>query len=166
MKARCPPDRRAEAEAGTSIVEVIVATTLLAIGVLVVLTSFGAADEAADAGDRRSTAARLAGSELEAVRAFAYDEVGIALTDADYVRRFERRPTVTGAVNRVEAVGFAEIDGTRYEVRRHITWSPIEVRGVTNREGYKLVTVVVRWTDTVGDHEVRQDTGLYEATTP
>ena len=156
-----PPDRRAETEAGTSIVEVMVATLLLSVGVLALLTSVGAAERATAAGDRRSIAVRMATGELEVIRSLPYDEIGIATGDAGHVARFEGRPTVTETHNRVEAIGRLIDGSTTFEVRRHVTWAPVDVGGSRIATGYKLATVIVTWTDPAGRHEVRQDTGLY-----
>ncbi len=155
------PHRRADAEAGTSIVEVLVATSLLAIGVLVVLTSIGAAERATTAGERRAAAVRLAIGELETIRSHRYDEIGIAPGADGYRPRFEGRPTVNEPVNRVEATGLVDDGTTVYEVRRHVTWSPIEVGASRIDDGFKLVTVIVDWTDPAGAHQVRLDTGIY-----
>ncbi|MEL6983784.1 MAG: hypothetical protein AAFO29_15270, partial [Actinomycetota bacterium] len=105
MKGLFHPDRLAEGEAGTSIVEVMVATLLLAVGVLALLTSIGAAERATAAGDQRSIAVRLATGELEVLRSLRYAEIGIATGAAGYVPRFEGRSTVTEAINRVELGG-------------------------------------------------------------
>ena len=157
--------RLADTEAGTSIVEAMVATLLVAVGVLAVVSSLGAADRAASVGDRRSSAVRLAASELETVRSRPYDQVGIAAGSDGYQPRFEGRSTVTGPVNAVDAIGRATVGGTSFDIRRHVTWQPIDAGGTRVAEGFKLVTILVTWTDSVGDHTVRQDTGIYAAGT-
>jgi len=162
MAGVAPSPPRPDGEAGFSIVEAIVATMLLAVGVLAAVASLGAAARSEAAGNHRQEAARLASSELEAVRAVPYAEVGIALASPGYVPRFEGRTTVTVTVSRVEATGTQTIGGTVYAVRRHITWAPIQNGAVRNAQGYKWVTVVVSWTDATGSHQVRQDTGRYE----
>ncbi len=160
--APCQP-RPDHGEAGFTIVEAIVATMLLAVGVLTVVASLGAAARSEAAGEHRQEAARLASSEVEAIRAVPYPEVGIALASPGYAARFESRPTVTAAVNRVEATGTQIVGGTTYAIRRHVTWAPIQVGAVRHAQGYKWATVIVSWTDATGAHQVRQDTGRYEA---
>ena len=144
----------------------MVATLLLAVGVLALLTSVGAAERATAAGDQRVVAVRLASGELEVLRSLPYDDIGIATGSSGYVPRFEGRPTVTGTVNRVDATGEVTEGSTTFSLRRHLTWRPIEVGGVRVDTGYKLATVIVSWTDAAGPHEVRQDTGLYAASEP
>ncbi|MDH4365864.1 MAG: hypothetical protein OEY70_17445 [Acidimicrobiia bacterium] len=162
MAGVAPSQARLDGEAGFSIVEAIVATMLLAVGVLAVVASMGAAARTEAAGGHRQEAARLASSELETIRAFPYAEVGIALTSRGYLPRFESRPTVTGAVNRVDATGTRTVGGTTYAIGRHVTWAPIQVGAVRNNQGYKWATVLVSWTDATGSHQIRQDTGLYQ----
>ncbi|MEZ5411990.1 MAG: hypothetical protein R2761_28400 [Acidimicrobiales bacterium] len=162
MAGVAPSQARLDGEAGFSIVEAIVATMLLAVGVLAVVASIGAAARTEAAGGHRQEAARLASSELESIRAVPYTEVGVALTSLGYVPRFEGRPTVTAAVNRVDATGTQAIGGTSYAIRRHITWVPVQVGAVRNSQGYKWATVLVSWTDASGSHQIRQDTGLYQ----
>ena len=161
MTGRPPAHGRTEAEAGTSIVEVLVATALLSVGVLVVLASIGAAERATAAGERRSAAVRLASDELESIRSLRYDDIGIAPSSDGYVPRFEGRPTVSGSVNRVEASGTTDDGATTFDVERHVTWSAIDVGGARIDDGFKLVTVVVAWSDPAGDHRIRHDTGIY-----
>lgn len=162
MTASISPWRRADAEAGTSIVEVMVATLLLSVGVLAVVTSLGAATRAARTGDLRSIAVRVAADELEVVRAMPFDQIGISAADPAYQLRFEGRSTVSEAVNRIGATGDVVIDDMAFDIRRHVTWRPIDVGGSRINEGFKLVTIVVTWTDPAGDHEVRQDTGIHD----
>jgi hypothetical protein len=145
-----------------SIPEVLVTTMLLALGVGAVVGTLGAAGEATASGRHQSVAAGLASGELEAIRAVAYDDVGIAPSDPGYVPRFESRNTVTEAVNRVEPLDQVEVDGTTFDLRRHVTWSPIDVGPTRIAEGYKRLTVIVTWEDGTGDHRLRLDSGLYE----
>lgn len=156
-----PSDR--DADAGTTIVEIIVATMILSVGVLAVLTSFGSATKASSAADHRATAARIATSEIEAVRALSHDAVGIATSSPGYVSRFEGRDTVNDGPARVEGRSEVTVGTTRYEIRRYVTWAPIQVDATRIARGYKHVTVVVGWSDAMGAHEVRLDSGVHGA---
>jgi hypothetical protein len=167
MKASIAPNRRADPEAGTSVVEMMVATLLLSVGALAVVASIGAAARATRAGELRSVAVQLAADELEAVRAVPFDQIGISTADPDYEIRFEGRRTVTETANRIEATGQIVIDQITFDLRRQVTWGAIEVGGARIEEGFKQVTIIVTWTDPSGSHEVRQDTGIYDvASTP
>ena len=137
------------------------ATMLLGVGVLAVLSSLGAATTATSVADGRSTAVRLATTELETLRSWPYDDVGISTSSRGYRSRFEKRRTVSDGDSRVEAKDEITVDNVVYEVRRHVTWASIKVGRSVTRQGYKVVTVIVSWEDRVGDHSVRQDTGLY-----
>jgi Tfp pilus assembly protein PilV len=158
-------ERRAwgtDREAGVSIVEVLVASMLLAVGVGAVVVSLGAASEVTATGRHHSVAADLATGELEAARAVTYEELGIAVSSPGYLPRFEGRDTVTETVNQISPTGQATVDETTFDLRRHVTWADIDVGGTRITEGYKHVTVIVAWTDGSGDHQLRLDSGIYE----
>lgn len=154
---------RATTDRGTTVVEMIVATMLLSVGILAVLVSMNTATTTTAVADNRSTGVRVAGSEIEAVRSRPYDEAGISSGSRGFRRSFEGRTTVTSGAARVEARGSVVVDGITYAIRRDVTWAEITVGSTRIPEGYKIVTITVTWDDRVGDHEVRQDTGLYRA---
>jgi len=148
-------------ERGTTLVEVIVATMLLTVGVLAVFGSMDTASQVSAVAEHRGTAARVATSEIETMRSWPYDEVGIKPTSNGFTSRFESLPTVSGTRMRADASDPLLIDGLSYDISRHVTWSPISVGQSTIADGYKLITIIVDWVDTGGRHELRQDTGLY-----
>ena len=71
-----------------------------------------------------------------------------------------RQGPVTGAVNRVAATGTVTDGPTTFEIRRHVTWSPVTVDGSRVDRGYKQATVIVSWTDPAGDHQPGRDTDV------
>ncbi|MDW3221151.1 MAG: hypothetical protein R8F63_21300 [Acidimicrobiales bacterium] len=152
---------RATTDRGTTVVEMIVATMLLSVGILAVLVSMNTATTTTAVADNRSTGVRVASSEIEAMRAQPYDDVGISSGSRGFRRSFEGRPTVTSGGARVEARASVVVDGITYDIRRDVTWASITVGATRIPEGYKLVTITVTWDDSVGDHTIRQDTGLY-----
>lgn len=152
-----PPGR----ERGVSLVEVMVATMVLAVGALGVLASLRATATSAAVADHRFEASRLATSELETIRSWRDEVVAVDPSADGYRVRHEGRSTVTDPAGRVDPVGAVDVDGTEFTVERHVTWAPVEGPDGRIDQGYKLVTVVVRWNDVGGDHEVRFDTGLH-----
>ncbi len=160
MDAARPSDRT-EHERGATIVEMIVATMILAVGVVAVAGSLNTASKADSVADHRTDAARLMTTEIETIRSRPYAEIGIAPSSRGYRRHFENRPTVTEAVNRVEASGSEEIGSVSYEIDRDVTWSGISVGATSVPEGYKVISIRVTWSDAAGTHDLRQDTGLY-----
>ena len=154
---------RPDSEQGTSIPEVIVATMLLAVGVMAVVGTIGVALRATSSGERRQVATRIAEAEIEQLRSIPYDEVGISPASRLYQVSYEGRPTVTGTVNRVEPLTILEEDGLTYYVLRYVTWRPITAGGSRISQGYKSATISVIWIDGRSLRAVRLDTGLYEA---
>ncbi len=148
-------------ERGATIVEMIVATMLLAIAVLAAATAMGAATKTAAVAEHRSVAARLATSEVESIRSRPYGLIGIDPATRGYKPRFEGRPTVSGRDHVLKPTGTVSVGGVDYRIERHVTWSPITVGGSTSAEGFKIITIIVAWDDTGGPHEVRQDTGIF-----
>lgn len=156
MHRACATDDR-----GTTVVEMIVASMLLGVGILAVLVSLNTATHTTATADHRNSAVGVATTEIETVRSWPYEAVGISPASRGFRPRFESRSTVTAGTVRVEALSDTTIGGIDYSIRRDVTWESITVNAARIDEGYKVVTVVVTWTDRVGTHTVRQDTGLY-----
>jgi hypothetical protein len=146
-------------ERGVTVVEMLVASFLLGVGVMGVAVLFVASARSGAVADRQADATDVASGELEIIRAMAYDEVGIA-SDADgYVPIVDGRPTVTEpGPNLVLPLGTANRDGITYDIERSVTW--VEA-GTTGTE-FKTVVVSVRWDSTAGERQVTLQTGLYE----
>lgn len=152
-------------ERGFTLVEAVVATLLMGVGVFGASAVFGGAGRTASAAEQRSAASNLASAELERARALPYDGAAIASTAAGYQPTHEGRPTVTNDgvsnVNQIEPTSIATINATDFQITRNISWAPLEVAGTTTIEGYKVLDVEVTWTDSTGDHEITYQTGLY-----
>jgi Tfp pilus assembly protein PilV len=131
---------------GFTMVEVAVALTVLALGVVAVIGVMGSAFNVAVSNGARSRAVSLATKELETIRAVPYASItaGAATTSRD------------------------EVSGGRtYHIEQAVTW----VSQGTNALAYKQGTVDVSWTDHAGRHDVHQTTyyypgGLGPAVTP
>ncbi|MEA3076233.1 MAG: hypothetical protein QOF60_1141 [Actinomycetota bacterium] len=127
-------------------VEVAVAMTVLALGVVAVISVMGSAFNVSITNSARSKAVALATKELETIRAVPYASItaGPASTSRD------------------------EVSGGRtYRIERAVTW----VTQGTNAVAYKQGTVDVSWSDHAGSHDVHQTTyyypgGLGPASTP
>ena len=152
------------ADAGITIVEMIVATLILGVGIAGAATLLvGASNTAAVSGNRR-TATEIGVEEIERIRSWPYGVVGIMRAAPAYVPTFERLPTVTETgENRLEPTGSETREGVDYDVARYVTWLPIEVNRVLLPQGYKRLTIGISWTDSAGDHTVWHETGLFES---
>jgi Tfp pilus assembly protein PilV len=145
---------------GVTVVEMLVSTMILAVGVLAVVGSLRAGTAASAVAEHRLVAARLATSELDAIRSLVITSIGIDPTSVGYTVSYEGRPTVTESTNLVAPTGTTTRAGIDYRLERYVTWESVTAASGTFSEAYKHVTVLVGWTDEVGDHELRQDTGL------
>jgi Tfp pilus assembly protein PilV len=117
-------------------VEVMVALTVLALGVVAVIGVMGSAFNVSVTNSARSKAVALATKELETIRAIPYASIvaGPATTSRD------------------------EVSGSRtYHIERAVTW----VTKGTTAQAYKQGTVDVSWTDHAGRHDVHQTTYYY-----
>lgn len=78
---------RLRSEAGFGLVELLIALTVLNIGLLATVAAFGAGAFAIDRADRVATATTIADGQMEVYRALSYDWIGLdstATTDATY----------------------------------------------------------------------------------
>jgi hypothetical protein len=108
------------------------------------------------AGDHRRVATSLAAGELEAMRALPAEQLGFGPAAPGVEATFEGRQSVRLPDGVVEPASTVQRGGTRYEVRRWVTWEPLESAGRWDPEGVEHLTVEVRWDDRV----VRQDSGV------
>ena len=148
-KARRP--LHAEAEAGFSLVELMMALSIFAVVVAAVATGMDAALDLTRSNRQRSSAAYVAGQEIEAVRAgFSADSATPAL----------------GQTTRTTA----PINGIAFTVTRTVSWTnpgtnpdPCAATGTTPSGqvvAYKRVVVRVAWPDMGGVDPVSSETLL------
>jgi type IV pilus assembly protein PilV len=129
-------------DAGFSLVEVLVASTVLTVGILgaveVMKSSFAVASRTTE----RARATAVAVEHLEATRATPFDQLAVP-TDPS------APPTQT-----TESVG-----GSDFTIKRTLSWKA----DGANSQAYKQVAVWVEWKDTAGTHEVHQESYVYPA---
>ncbi len=159
-RARSLPFRAAlQSEHGVTVVEMLVASLILAVGVAGAATLFVASNESIVVARGQADATDLAAGELEQIRALAYPEVGIAVSADGYVSMVDGRPTVTEAgQNRVEAVGSESRQGIDFRIGRSVTWARVG----DEPHGYKVIVVDVRWESAGLERTVTVQTGRYE----
>jgi prepilin-type N-terminal cleavage/methylation domain-containing protein len=150
-KASRPPHADADAEAGFSLVELMVALSIFAVVVAGVATGMDAAMDLARTNRQRSTAAYVAGQEIEKVRAaFSADAATPALGTSS---------STTPAIN-----------GIAFTVTRTVSWTnpgsnpdACTATGTTPSGqvvAYKRVRVRVTWPDMGGTQPVSSETLL------
>lgn len=161
--------RRIEApgkrERGFTLVELTVTMSVMSVGVLGLLrVSLGSMTVSVGA-NARTTATAVASSEIEAMRAVPYDDLGIALGATGFRSSFEGASTVvvSDEVDQVEPTGSRVQDGLSFGVTRDVVWAaaPLGISTELADTAYKRTVVQVSWTDQSGPHLVRQDAGVY-----
>ncbi len=152
-RAREPRSR----EQGLTVVEMLVATMIVALGVVGASSVFVLSARSTAAAGTRSDAATVLASEIEAIRALPYEAIGIGPSQPGYEAIVDGRTTVTTGTAAVEPTGSVDVGGQVFEIDRAVTWVVVG----TEREAYKLVRVTVNWRDAAGDHDVSAQTGIY-----
>ena len=162
-----PRDHRAgssagrTSEAGVTVVEMLVATFILGLGVMGVASLFVTGARSLEVSERQADATDVATSELEIIRALNYENLGIASSSDGYVPTFDGRETVTvDEKNLVEAISSITRAGTDFKVERSVTWAVVG----SNKRAYKIIVVTVRWGTPAGERSVSTQTGRYEGT--
>lgn len=143
------------------------ALMLLGLGSLGASATFVTARKATTHSMYRSQATDLAVSETERIRTIPYKKVGIVVFSPGFVSTFRGRITAKSSGPSTETGGVhpnAEIsrDGVTYLITRHITWQSMVVDNTTIPEGYKVINVIVAWTDSAGSHSLEHQSGLYQ----
>ncbi len=148
-------------ERGITVIEMLVASMILAVGVAGAATLFVASAESISVAGGEADATDIAAGELERVRAMPYLEVGVSVTADGYVPMVDGRQTVTEAgPNRVEPTGTLTRHDIDFRIERSVTWAGVD----GDPEGYKVVVVNVRWDAAGLERSVKVQTGLYEDT--
>jgi len=147
-----------DSERGVTIVEMLMATFILGVGVVGAATLFVASAETVSVSRTQADANDIATSEIEVIRSWPYETVGIDLAADGYVPTVDGRQTVTGpSENRVVPIDVVDRDGVDFEVDRSITWAVVGA----DPQAYKIVTVTVIWQAPGGERSVTVQTGRF-----
>lgn len=150
---------RARNEAGFGLVELLIAMTVLAVGVLAVFAMFEAGIVQIRRASTVTTAAALLDAEMEKFRAIRYDAIGldetdVTATDSIYKADSAYDPDPADRVNlpacgsspcttKVPVQTITGADGRSYRVDTYVTWQTVS-NGVATGRNVKLVTILVR----------------------
>ena len=145
-------------DAGMTVVEMMVALSVLVIGIVGVMQAYYGSMKATAFADARTRGTALATREVEAMRADPYDKIGFTSSQPGFRATFEGLNTVTVSSPGTTPIGATEtIGGVGFGIRRDIVWVP----DGANTQAYKRAIAVIIWKDLAGWHEVRQDAGIY-----
>lgn len=146
-------DEVGASQAGFTLIEMIVALTLMAGVMLTMAFALFGAMNGLVASRQRSAFVEIANGEMEILRALSYEKVGVASGDtgATYEPgpRYQGRGAVivdSGAPAAVSTVTSSPVNGISfpYYVRRWVTWT--DTFGGTARQ-FKRLNVEVQWTE-------------------
>ncbi len=155
---------RTREQGGFGMIELLIAMSVLAIGVLAVFSMFASGMVAIKRASTVTTAAALADTEMERFRAAKYSGIGLADADGNLVvdgadstytsdsayRAVSNPPNalnsavVLAATSYVPTRNVAGADGKSYRVDTFITWQEVKSASGTAGRKVKLVTIVVR----------------------
>jgi prepilin-type N-terminal cleavage/methylation domain-containing protein len=151
---RLPARLRAES-AGFGLVELMIAITVLAVGIMALFAMFESGIRSISRASTVTTAGALADREMENYRAIRYDSIGLPdslvvaaaspyATDAAYQSSAASRVDLVACgsspcTTKVPVQALTGADGRSYRVDTYVTWQT-----VGSGRAVKLVTIVVR----------------------
>jgi prepilin-type N-terminal cleavage/methylation domain-containing protein len=149
-------------DAGFTIIELVVALSVIAVGIFATMQVFLGSLATTAYSDSRTRATALAAREVEGMRAAPYAQVGVSTSAPGYVSSIteggQTYQTVVVSSPLITPQGTPEVvGGVTYAIRRDAVWMPLG--SATN--AFKRVIATVTWTDRAGTHSVRQDAGVY-----
>jgi Tfp pilus assembly protein PilV len=162
-------------DGGFGLVELLIAITVLLVGVLAVFLMFESGIITIKRASTRTTASALADAQLESFRAIKYDSIGLVEADvllaptpystdpayaANPLNRVGLLPCgVAPCTTKVPVQTLAGADGKNYRVDTFVTWQT-----VTGGRNVKRVTIVVRDATTTSTTYARV-ASLFDAST-
>ncbi|MBV8984879.1 MAG: fibronectin type III domain-containing protein [Acidimicrobiia bacterium] len=164
---------RADGEEGFTIIEMMVALMVLAVGVLGMAPLFLASLRTAALGANRARALALATRDVEAFHSVPYCQVGFGTSQPGFATTWtdpadsSTYSTVTISDPNANIGGPSGPDetvaGVTYHFARYIVWAAGKSPGggTTYTQAYKRVAVFVTWSDQAGSHTARQDSDVY-----
>lgn len=141
-------------------IEMMVALTLLTVGILGLAPVFIAANRSASSGIHRTRAFALATRDIEAFRSVPYCNLGFTTgTPPDDVVVTNPSPGAPGPT------GSEVVDGITYTFTRSLTWVStsrvVSTPTTSLQQAYKKATVVVTWKEVARNYSITQNSVIY-----
>lgn len=146
-------------ERGFSLIEALMACTVLSVGVFGTMQVFLGTLRTASVASARTHAASIAAREIESMRAIPYPALGFGVSSGASAS-FEGAATVfvADAAAKTTPAGSPETEeGVSFTISRAVVW--VSQGSYANQ--YKRVVAVISWHDPAGSHSVRQDGFVY-----
>lgn len=168
-------ERQAKNDEGFSILELMMALTILMVGIVAILGTLVVATRASGLQRSRLNVVQVANEALERLRSNDYVSIAISPDDPDW----SLRPTPTSASAtgptatptdttdpslfvpvRPEAIS---MNGVVFEIRQNVNWVPFTdtATGFSYEQAFKHATVQIVWRDEVGVHDYQLESDVY-----
>lgn len=170
-------ERQSRDDEGFSILELMMALTILMVGIISILGTLVVATKASGLQRHRLNAVQVANSALEKVRSQEYAQIAISPDDPDWAERpvptssSATTETVTPVTDTTLSIPVRpdpiNHNGVVFEIRRNVTWVPYEETQAnpsttkTYDHAFKHVVVRVTWIDQVGTHDFQVESDVY-----
>lgn len=148
--------RRAESDAGFTLIELMASLTLLAVGIVGVIGVMNSSFRVVGTATSRSKATAVATKYVEYLRSLTYKDVPVSTNVND--------PYVTVSPKPGNPPTWETVGGQRFGVKYAVTWANEATppqQGTATVAAYKKAVVWVSWNDTSGYHDVYQTTLIY-----
>lgn len=165
-------ERQARGDEGFSILELMMALTILMVGIIAILGTLIVATKASGLQRHRLNAVQVANESMEKVRAELYFNVALSPDDPNYAERPAptMTPAPTEAVEATDTIYSIPVappqinrDGVIFDIRQNVLWvsytDPVTSFGYAH--AYKHVVIRVVWTDQVGTHDYQVESDVY-----
>jgi hypothetical protein len=164
--ARAGRDRRRDD--GFSILEVVAATSIIAVAFAALASVLWAGLRTASVSTIRSEASAVATRETEAMRAVPYDQIGFYGDQSGYVSTYSSKTTVSlgattpaGLTPKIAPTGSVTVGAKMFTIARYITFADASDGSTTYSSAYKKTVAVISWSDSGGSHAVTQTSVVY-----
>lgn len=157
-------------EGGFTLVELMASLTILAIGIVSLMSTLVVAARAASAHRARLNAIFAANMAFEEIRGRPYPEIRLCDCDPDFALRPQTAATTDTVVTTDSAAPYVPVRsdpivlaGVRFEILKNIAWVPYTdpETGVYYQRSFKLVVLNVSWNDHVGRHTIQVEEYVY-----
>lgn len=170
-------ERQSTGDEGFSLIELMMALTILMVGIVAILGTLVVATKASGLQRHRLNAVQVANQALESLRSQEYAAIAIRPDDPNW----GERPVPTSSTATTDTVtpvsdtalsvpvdpGDINRNGVIFRIRQNVTWVPYTEtqarQGVsfTYDHAYKHLVVAVIWTDQVGTRQFQVESDIY-----
>lgn len=137
---------RASSDRGLSLLEVMVATSLVLGSLFATVSAMDSGVKAAAAAERRVQATALAERDVEQLRSMPYHRIGLQRGGPGWTPMFDDAISVAVELPAFDPTSVVIDLGVKFTITRHVTWAGVDTKALGPIEGaYKKLTVEVSW---------------------